>query len=154
VSYGLCLEPGSEASKEAAKKRRNDAGAGLVGKRAKVFGRKVVAPMVPKGLSAAVLKAPAAQKGSSVASSKASSSHARSVPKAIAPLKTGAPPKAAMPKSVATQAMLMARVLKINTKGKWTASAEPSPMLNGKHANVNVEPFSGSTLICRAIVRP
>jgi hypothetical protein len=40
VPYGPRLEPGSNASKEAAIKRRNDAGAKLAGKRAKVFGQK------------------------------------------------------------------------------------------------------------------
>jgi hypothetical protein len=43
VPYGPRLEPGSKASKVAAKKRKDDAGAGLAGKHAKVPGRKVMA---------------------------------------------------------------------------------------------------------------
>jgi hypothetical protein len=43
VPYGPWLEPGSNASKEAAIKRRNDAGAGLAGKRVKVSGQKAAA---------------------------------------------------------------------------------------------------------------
>jgi hypothetical protein len=50
VPYGPHLEPGSEANKEAAKKRRNDVGAGPVGKHAKVSDRKAVAPKVPMAL--------------------------------------------------------------------------------------------------------
>jgi hypothetical protein len=54
VAYGPHLEPGSEASKEAAKKRNNDAGVGPVGKRMKVPGKKKAAApkahVAPKGV--------------------------------------------------------------------------------------------------------
>jgi hypothetical protein len=132
VPYGLHLEPRSEASKEAAKKRRNDTGAELVGKCA---------------TGSDSLKAHAAPKGTGVALLKAASSHARSTPKA------GAPPKAIVLKSVATQALPKARVLKISTGVKRSASAEPSLTPMGKHAKVNVAPSPASAPILRAIVR-
>jgi hypothetical protein len=138
VPYGLHLEPRSEASKEAAKKRRNDTGAELVGKCA---------------TGSDSLKAHAAPKGTSVALLKAASSHARSTPKAGAPPKSGVPPKAIVLKSVATQALPKARVLQISTGVKRSASAEPSLTPMGKHAKVNVAPSPASAPILRAIVR-
>jgi hypothetical protein len=138
VPYGLHLEPRSEASKEAAKKRRNDTGAELVGKCA---------------TGSDSLKAHAAPKGTGVALLKAASSHARSTPKAGAPPKSGVPPKAIVLKSVATQALPKAKVLKISTGVKRSASAEPSLTPMGKHAKVNVAPSPASAPIVRAIVR-
>jgi hypothetical protein len=56
VPYGLHLEPRSEASKEAAKKRRNDTGAELVGKCA-TGSDSLKAHAAPKGTGVALLKA-------------------------------------------------------------------------------------------------
>jgi hypothetical protein len=61
------------------------------------------------------LKAHAAPKGTSAASSKAASSHTRSELKDGAPSKTGAPSKPAMQKSTATQDVPMVGVLKIRS---------------------------------------
>jgi hypothetical protein len=47
VPYGPYLEPGSEASKEAAKKRKNDVNTGSAGKQAKIYGGKAAAVMTP-----------------------------------------------------------------------------------------------------------
>jgi hypothetical protein len=76
VSYGPHLEPGSKASKEAMKKRKNDAGIRPVGKHAKVSGQKGTA-----------LKAPMATKRTGAASSKAAASHMKYVSKAGATLR-------------------------------------------------------------------
>jgi hypothetical protein len=76
MPYGPCLELGSEVSKEAAKKRKNDASAGPAGKHAKVSGQMAMA-----------LKASAAPRGSGAASLKmalaktAPAPHAKSAPK-------------------------------------------------------------------------
>jgi hypothetical protein len=75
VPYGPCLELGSEVSKEAAKKRKNDASAGPAGKHAK------------SGQMAMALKASAAPRGSGAASLKmalaktAPAPHVKSAPK-------------------------------------------------------------------------
>jgi hypothetical protein len=56
MPYGSCLELDSEASKEAARKRKNDADAGPTGKRAKVSSRKATTPKAlatTKGIGAA-----------------------------------------------------------------------------------------------------
>jgi hypothetical protein len=143
VPYGPHLEPGSEASKEATKKRRNDASAGSVGKHVKVSSQKTTA-----------LKSLAAPKCTIVASSKAASSHARSAPKAGTPLKTGAPPKVVVPNNTATQAVPKAEVLRISTRVKRSASTEPSSTPKGKQVKVNVASSPASAPIHRAIVRP
>jgi hypothetical protein len=110
MPYGPQLEPGSEASKEAAIKWRTDASTKQVGKRVKVFGRKAVA-----------LKAPTGPKSMGVASSKAAPSHSKSmlktgvVPKASVLSKAGAPVKAAMPKSAMMLAMPKDGVFRIGT---------------------------------------
>jgi hypothetical protein len=96
----------------------------------------------------------AALKGTGVALSKASSSYARSTLKVGALSKSGAPPKAVMPKSTETQTVLKAEVLKISTRAKRPASVEPSSTPKGKQAKVNVASSPGSTPIHRAIVRP
>jgi hypothetical protein len=91
VPHGPHLESGSKASKEAARKTKNDAGARLAGKRVKLSGWKATttkAPVAPKSMGAASSKA---------TSSKAAPSQMKSVPKAGAaprasvPLKAGAP---------------------------------------------------------------
>jgi hypothetical protein len=56
MPYGSCLELDSEASKEAVRKRKNDADAGPTGKRAKVSSRKATTPKAlatTKGIGAA-----------------------------------------------------------------------------------------------------
>jgi hypothetical protein len=69
VSYGPRLELGSEASKEAARKGKDAAGAGPAGKRVKVPSQKATAP---KGIGAASLKAaPMSAKSTGAALSKA-----------------------------------------------------------------------------------
>jgi hypothetical protein len=138
-NWSLALRP----VKKLAKKRKNDADARLAGKCVKVSGRK-----------AAVPKAPAAQKGTCAASSKAASLHIRSVMTAGGLPRVGASPKAAVPKSTAMQAMPKARVLKISTGVKRPSSAEPLQVSKGKHAKVNVAPSPTPTPIHRAVVRP
>jgi hypothetical protein len=96
VPYGPRLEPGSEASKEAMRKRRCDAGAGSAGKHAKVFGRKAAAS---KDLVVA--------KNAGVGSSKTIPSKTtplKAAPSRDIPAKTAAVPKAgAPPKASATE---------------------------------------------------
>jgi hypothetical protein len=75
VAYGSRLEPGSEASKEATKKRKNDAGAGPAGKKAKL----------PAKRKMAALNAFAAPKSAGATSSKAAYAPMKIVPKASTP---------------------------------------------------------------------
>jgi hypothetical protein len=110
VPYGPHLELGSKASKEAERKRKNDAGVGPAAKRVKV-----------SGLKAMALKTPVAPKRTGTASSKAGPSHAKSAPKASAtprasvPPRAGAPPKTTMQKSAGAPAASKAVVLKISS---------------------------------------
>jgi hypothetical protein len=127
-------EPGSETSKEAARKRKkNDAGLRPEGKQMKVSSnKKVAAPKVAVTL-----------KGTSVASLKAAFAHEKAVPKA------GAPPMASAWKVVAVRAIphaaqvaLKARVLWISTGVKRPASTEPSSVQARKKAKVGKAPSS------------
>jgi hypothetical protein len=100
VPYGPRLEPGSEASKEATGKRKNDSGIRPVGKHVKVSGRKAMAlkvPTTPKGMGAASSKAPLAKAAHTKAVSKGSVAPGASVPP-----KAGAPLRAAVSKITAT----------------------------------------------------
>jgi hypothetical protein len=152
VSYGPWLELGSKASKEAVRKRRNDAGAEPTGKHAKVSGRKA---MAPKGTSAASSK----DAFSKVAPLKAAPSHTKpmlkagAAPKASVPLKAGAPVKATVQKSMTMPAMKKAGVHRIGT-GLKTQSAELSQVPKGKQAKVDVMSSLASAPIRKAIVWP
>jgi hypothetical protein len=138
VPYGPSLELGSEASKEVAKKRKDDGGVVLAGKRAKVSGPKAMAP-----------KASMALRGSGIVSSElalskaAHARHTKSVlkastlprasvpPKAGAPLRVEAAVKGAVSKSMATVATSKAEVLRISTRTK-RPSADSLQALKGK----------------------
>jgi hypothetical protein len=152
VPYGPRLEPGSEASKNAARKRRNDAGAGPAGKCAKVSGRKAMAtkaPKTPKGMGASSSKA---------APSKSAPSHTKSVPTAGATVRAsvlpnvGAPAKAIVPKITVMPVVPKAGLLRIST-GLKGPSAEPSQVPKGKQAKVDVAPSPACAPIHRAILR-
>jgi hypothetical protein len=146
VPYGPRLEPGSEASKEAAKKRKDDADAKPTGKCTKVSSRKVMAlkaPAVPRGLSIALSKmalvkatptphAKFAPKASALLRASVSS-------KAGAPSKVGAPTKAVVLKSTATVATLKDGVLRISI-GMKRSSADSLQASKGKHARIDVLP--------------
>jgi hypothetical protein len=131
MPFAPCLEPGFQASKVVARKRKNDAGIRPAGKHAKVSGRKpttLKAPAAPKGIGAA---------SSKVASLKVAPSHMKYMPKASAAPRASAPPeagepmKAVMSKNAATPAVSKVGVLRIST-GMKSPSVEPSPAPNGK----------------------
>jgi hypothetical protein len=155
VPYGPRSELGYEASKEATRKRRDDAGTGLARKRMKVSGWKATTPKVsatPKSTCVASSKAAP----SKVASSKASSSRpapvkADATPKASVALKSGAPAKATVQKSMASLSMPKAGVLKIGARMK-KPSVGPAP--KGKQVRVNVAPSLAFAPIRQSIARP
>jgi hypothetical protein len=130
------LEPGSEASKKAAKKREVGTDAGPARKRVKVSGWNVMAP-----------KAPVAPRGSGSASSKMalakSAPKASGLPRPSVPLKNSASPKAGAPpkfvgpmkatlsKSTVAVATSKAGVLRIST-GTKRLSADSLVAQKGK----------------------
>jgi hypothetical protein len=151
VPYGPCLVPGSEASKEAVKQRKNDSGAGLAGKRMKVSGRKAM-----------VLNAPAAPKVTGAALSKvalAKAANTKSVPKSSValgssvPLKAGASSKTIISKTEATVIAPKVGVLRISTRTK-RPSAASSQAPKGKQARVDVMPPLATAATHKAMVRP
>jgi hypothetical protein len=160
------LEPGSDASKEAVRKRRNDASTRPAGKRVKVSGRKAIASKAsaaPRGTGAASSKAaPGAPKSTRATSSKAAPSKvapskgalmkAGAALKASASQKAGAPVKATVQKSTAIPSVTKAGVLKIGT-GLERPRAEPAQAPKRKQARVNVASSSAFALIHRTIVR-
>jgi hypothetical protein len=146
------LELGFEASKESARKRKDDASAGLARKRVKVYGWKATTPKAsttPKGTGAALSNAAPLK----AASSKATPAKADAAPKASAPSKAGAPTKATVQKSTLILSVLKAGVLKIGDGGK-RPSVESLPAPKGKHAKVTVVPPLVSAPAHQTIVRP
>jgi hypothetical protein len=135
VPYGPHLELGSEASKEAVRKRKDDAGTGPAGKHTKVYDWQAAAlkaSVMAKSIGAASSKAaPSKAVSSKVASSRANPAKADAAPKASAPPKAGAPVKAAVQKSAASLSVLKAGVLKVGVRLKWT-SAGPAQTPKGK----------------------
>jgi hypothetical protein len=129
VLYGPRLEPGSETSKKAEKKRKNDTSAGPMRKWAMVSGKKAAAP-----------KLPVEPNGVGAASSKTSSTHTKTALKAGAPPRAGVPLKATVPKTVVTQAAPKAGVLRISTGVKRPSSAEPSLVPGRKQAKESMAP--------------
>jgi hypothetical protein len=117
MPYGPHLEPSSEASKEAVKKRKNDAGTRPAGKRANMPIRKTV-----------VSKALAAPKNMGAALLKIASAHTRAAPMTGAPPRAGAlpkasaPPKATVTKTAATPAAPKAGVLRVSIGVKRPSS--------------------------------
>jgi hypothetical protein len=77
---------------------------------------------------------------------------AGAAPKANAPLKVGAPTKAAIQESAVTPSMPKAGVLKIGSRLK-RPSIEPAQAPKGKQMRVDVAPSPASALIHRTIVR-
>jgi hypothetical protein len=115
VPYKPRLVPSSEASKEAMKKRKSDAGVRLARKRVKVSDQKAMPPKVPT-----------ASESMGAASSKgvmAKTAHAKSVLRAHVVPRAGVPPKVsvssgtAISKPVVVVTAQKARVLRINTGG-------------------------------------
>jgi hypothetical protein len=100
VLYGPHSEPGSKASKEAERKRKDDVGTGSARKHAKVSSRKATAlkaSVMTKSTSVASSKAaPSKALSSKDASSRATPTKADAALKASAPLKVGAPVKVAV----------------------------------------------------------
>jgi hypothetical protein len=141
MAYGPHPEPGSEASKEAAWKRKNDVGTGPVGQWTKVPDKKKVA----------ALKASVTSKNASDASSMAASAPAKAMQK------VGAPPKAATQKATAVktipdaaQVVPKAEVLRISIGVKRPVSAEPSSVQSKKQAKVTKAPSSTPASACKA----
>jgi hypothetical protein len=138
VPYGPSLELGSEASKEVSKKRKDDGGVVLAGKRAKVSSPKAMAPKASMALRGSGIVS------SELALSKAAHAHhtkfvlkASTLPRASVPPKAGAPlrveaaAKDAVSKSMATVATSKAEVLRISTRTK-RPSADSLQALKGK----------------------
>jgi hypothetical protein len=114
VAHAPHSEPGFEVSKEAARKRRDDVGAGPGGKRVKVSSLKAATPK-----ASVVLKSTDAA-SSKVAPSKTISSRAilmkaDAAPKIGAPTKAGAPMRAAVQKSTVNPSRPKDGALKICT---------------------------------------
>jgi hypothetical protein len=137
---GPRLEPGTEANKESAKKRKDDAGAGPADKHTKVSGWKVMAPR------AFVLPSGSGAPSSKMALTKAIlAPHTKYAPKASAPPRANAPPKVGAPtktvvsKSVVAVAMSKAGVLRISTRMK-RPSSDSMWAPKGKQARVDVPP--------------
>jgi hypothetical protein len=116
VPYGPHLVLGSEATKEAAKKRKSDAIAGLAGKRVKVSSRK-----------AAPLKASIASESTGADSSKAAAAKSgpmRSLPKAGAAPRASIAPRSGAPMKTVLKAVAMAAVLEaVRSTSKTTLKA-------------------------------
>jgi hypothetical protein len=113
VPYGPRLEPGSEASEEAAKKRKQDAGAGYLAKCTKVSGWKAYAKIVV---------AKAAQSKSTLG--------AKVMRGADIPPKTMASSTTSVSKVAATMTSLRTGVLRVNA-GTKRPGAIPSPAIKG-----------------------
>jgi hypothetical protein len=117
VPYGPRLVPGSQASKEATEKRKNDSSVGPARKHVKLSSRKAMAPKVPT-----------APKGTGAASSKtalAKAAHKKSMPKA------GAPQKTIVLENTVAVPMPKVGVIRINT-GMKRQSAASSQVLKEK----------------------
>jgi hypothetical protein len=127
VPYGPCLAPGSETSEEAAKKRKQDAGAESQSKHVRVLGRQTSCVKV------ATVKA--AQSKSLLG--------AEAVPNIGVPPKTTASTSASVSKAVVTVTSPRVRVLKIGA-GEERPSAAPSEETKGKHARLNIGPSLSS----------
>jgi hypothetical protein len=149
------LEPGSEASKEAALKHKSDAAVGPAGKHVKAFDCKTVPSKmlaVAKGIGAASSKA-----ASMKAATSKKAAHAKSAPKANVASRAGALPKSGAPlgtavsKTSATVTAPRVGVLKISARTKRPASAQ-SPAVKGKQARIDVRPPRASATILKALV--
>jgi hypothetical protein len=165
VPYGPCLEPGSEASKKAANKRKVDTGAGPTRKRVKVSSWKAMAPkarQAPRGSGTTLSKmalakdAPAPHAKSVLKASglpRASVPPKSSVsPKASAPPNVGAPMKAIVSKSMVAVATSKARVHRISTRTKGP-SADSLPARKGKQVRVDVPPTLASAPTRKAMTQ-
>jgi hypothetical protein len=152
LPYAPRLEPGSKASKEAAKKKKDDVGAGLAGKHAKVSGRKVMAPKAFAALrgSGTVLSEVALKKAAptppaksapkaSALSRGSAPSKASALPKDGAPLRLEAAMKATVLKSALMVATSKAGVLWISTRMK-SPSVDSLQAPKGKQARVDMPP--------------
>jgi hypothetical protein len=154
VPYGPRLEPGSEACKEAAKKRKSDTGAGTSGKHMKVSGRKGMlakASVAPKGMDAAPSKTVLAKATYTTQASKAGMVLGTSVPPRVATRSGVAVLKITVTVAVMVT-MSRAGVLKISTSVKSPAAAL-SPAMKGKHAKVDARPPPALVTPCAILVR-
>jgi hypothetical protein len=156
VPYGPCSEPRSEASKEAAKKRRDNADAGPARKHAKVSGWKATTPkalVVAKGTSATSSKmARSKSTPSKAAPSKPIPVMIAAESKAGAPRKASVAMKAVVLKS-AMSPMPKAGVLKIGAGLKWGGTAL-AQVPKGKQVRVGVAPPIASSPTRLTTVRP